>query len=273
MLEKIKETAAFIQNIIGETPDFAIVLGSGLGALKNEVEAIHTIDYKDIPNFPQTTVVGHGGKLIFGTLEGKKVLMMSGRFHYYEGYDMQTVTFPFRVFGVLGIKNLIVSNASGGVNPGFYVADVMLIKDHINMMPEHPLRGKNIDELGPRFVDMSEPYNRKMLDIAEEVAEKENINIHKGVYVALQGPTFETPAEYGMIRAIGGDAVGMSTVPEVIVAKHQGMDVFGISIITDLGGPEIAFTVSHEEVLAAADKAMPNVIKIVKGLVREYALD
>lgn len=270
MLEKIKETAAFIQNIIGETPEFAIVLGSGLGALKHEVEAIRTIDYKDIPNFPQTTVVGHGGKLIFGTLEGKKVLMMSGRFHYYEGYDMQTVTFPFRVFGVLGIKNLIVSNASGGVNKDFKVADIMIIKDHINMMPEHPLRGKNIDELGPRFVDMSEPYNKKMIETAEKAAADYGIDIKKGVYLSLQGPTFETPAEYGLVRALGGDAVGMSTVPEVIVAKHQGMDVFGISIITDLGGPEISFSVSHEEVLAAADKAMPNVIKIVKGLVKNY---
>ncbi|MDY3547538.1 purine-nucleoside phosphorylase [Riemerella anatipestifer] len=270
MLEKFKETAAFIKNIIGDTPDFAIVLGSGLGKLKDEVEAIHTLDYADIPNFPQTTVVGHGGSLIYGTLEGKKVLMMSGRFHYYEGHSIETVTFPFRVFHLLGIKNLIVSNASGGVNPNFKVADVMLINDHINMMPEHPLRGKNIDELGSRFVDMSEPYNRKMLSIAEEVAKENNITVHQGVYVALQGPTFETPAEYGLIRAIGGDAVGMSTVPEVIVAKHQGMDVFGISIITDLGGPEIAFNVSHEEVLEAANKAMPNVITIVKGLVKNY---
>lgn len=270
MLEKIKETAAFIKNIIQETPDFAIVLGSGLGALKNEVEAIHTLEYSEIPNFPQTTVVGHGGKLIYGNLEGKKVLMMSGRFHFYEGHDIQTVIFPFRVFHLLGIKNLIVSNAAGGVNPNFKVADIMLIDDHINMMPEHPLRGKNIDELGPRFVDMSEPYNKKMLEIAENVAAEENIKLHKGVYLALQGPTFETPAEYGMVRAVGGDAVGMSTVPEVIIAKHQGMDCFGISIITDVGGPEIAFTVSHEEVLQAADKAMPNVIKIVKGVVRNY---
>lgn len=271
MLEKIKETADFISNIIGDTADFAIVLGSGLGALKNEVEAIHTIDYRDIPNFPQTTVVGHGGKLIFGLLEGRKVLMMSGRFHYYEGHDISSVTFPFRVFHLLGIKNLIVSNAAGGVNPNFRVADIMLIRDHINMMPEHPLRGKNLDELGPRFVDMSEAYNKNMLAVAEDVANEEGIKVHKGVYLALQGPTFETPAEYGMVRALGGDAVGMSTVPEVIVAKHQGMDCFGISIITDVGGPEIAFNVSHEEVLAAADKAMPNVIKIVKGLVRNYS--
>lgn len=271
MLEKFKQTADFIRNIIQETPDFAIVLGSGLGALKDEVEAIHILDYKEIPNFPQTTVAGHGGKLIYGILEGKKVLMMSGRFHYYEGHDIKTVVFPFRVFKLLGIQNLIVSNAAGGVNPDFKVADIMIIRDHINMIPEHPLRGKNIDELGPRFVDMSEPYSRKMIDIAEKTAENEQIKIHKGVYLALQGPTFETPAEYGMVRAVGGDAVGMSTVPEVIVAKHQGMDCFGISIITDVGGPDIAYTVSHEEVLHAADKAMPNVIKIVKGVVRNYA--
>lgn len=270
MLKKIKETAAFIKNIIQETPDYAIVLGSGLGALKNEVEAIHVLEYENIPNFPQTTVVGHGGSLIYGMLEGKKVLMLSGRFHYYEGHDIQTVVFPFRVFHLLGIKNLIVSNACGGVNPEFHVGDVMIIDDHINMMPEHPLRGKNLDELGPRFVDMSEPYNKKMIEVAKNVAKDLSVKAHQGCYVALQGPTYETPAEYGMIRAIGGDAVGMSTVPEVIVAKHQGMDCFGISIITDVGGPDIAYTVSHEEVLQAANKAMPNVIKIVKGLVRNY---
>lgn len=270
MLAKIKETAEFIKNVINDTPDFAIILGSGLGKLKNEISPKFVIDYTDIPNFPKTTVVGHRGSLIYGILEGKKVLLMNGRFHYYEGHDMQTVVFPIRVFHLLGIKNLIVSNASGGVNKDFQVADVMLIKDHINMMPEHPLRGKNLDEFGPRFVDMSEPYNLKMLEIAEKIASENNIDIKKGVYVSLQGPTFETPSEYGLVRAIGGDAVGMSTVPEVIVAKHQGMNCFGISIITDLGGPEIAFNVSHEEVLQAANKAMPKVITIVKGLVREY---
>ncbi|SKB70225.1 purine-nucleoside phosphorylase [Soonwooa buanensis] len=270
MLEKIKETAAFIKNIIQDTPDFAIVLGSGLGKLQDEVQPIRTIEYSDIPNFPQVTVVGHGGKLIYGILEGKKVLMMSGRFHYYEGYPMETVTFPFKVFHLLGIQNLLLSNASGGVNPNFQVGDIMLVKDHINMMPEHPLRGKNIDELGPRFVDMSEAYNKKMLQTAHDVAKENNIKVHEGVYVGLQGPTFETPSEYGLVRFIGGDAVGMSTVPEVIVAKHMGMDVFCISIITDLGGPEIAFAVSHEEVLNAANKAMPDVIKIVKGLVKNY---
>lgn len=270
MLEKIKQTVEFIKNIIQETPDFAIVLGSGLGKLQEEVEAIHVLEYKNIPNFPQTTVVGHSGKLIYGILEGIKVLMMSGRFHYYEGHSMETVTFPVRVFHLLGIQNLILSNACGGVNPDYNIADIVILKDHINMMPEHPLRGRNIDELGPRFVDMSEPYNRKMISVAEQSAKENNIKVHQGIYVALQGPTFETPAEYGMIKAIGGDMVGMSTVPEVIVAKHMNMDVFCVSVITDLGGPDIAFTVSHEEVLNAANKAMPNVITLVKGLVKNY---
>ncbi|MGH1519803.1 purine-nucleoside phosphorylase [Chryseobacterium sp. JK1] len=270
MLKKIKETADFIKNIIQETPDFAVVLGSGLGKLQNEVEPIYVLEYEEIPHFPQTTVAGHTGKLIYGILEGKKVLMMSGRFHYYEGHSMETVTFPVRVVHQLGIKNLILSNACGGVNQAYSVADIVILKDHINMMPEHPLRGKNIDELGPRFVDMSEPYNKKMISTAEQVASENNIKIHQGVYVALQGPTFETPAEYGMIKAIGGDMVGMSTVPEVIVAKHMGMDVFCMSVITDLGGPDIAFAVSHEEVLDAANKAMPNVITIVKGLIKTY---
>lgn len=270
MLEKIKETADFIKSIIKDTADFAVVLGSGLGKLQDEVEAIHTLEYSDIPNFPQTTVTGHSGKLIYGMLEGKKVLMMSGRFHYYEGHSMETVVFPIRVFHLLGIKNLILSNASGGVNPDYRIADIAIVKDHINMMPEHPLRGRNIDDFGPRFVDMSEPYSRKMISAAKQVAAENNIKIHQGIYVALQGPTFETPAEYGMIKAIGGDMVGMSTVPEVIVARHMAMDVFCISVITDLGGPDIAFSVSHEEVLNAANKAMPNVITVVKGLLKTY---
>jgi purine-nucleoside phosphorylase len=270
MLEKIKQTADFIGSIIKNTPEFAIVLGSGLGKLQDEVQTIHTLEYSNIPNFPQTTVAGHGGKLIYGILEGKKVLMMSGRFHYYEGHSMETVVFPIRVFHLLGIKNLILSNASGGVNTDYRIADIAIVKDHINMMPEHPLRGRNIDAFGPRFVDMSEPYNRKMIALAEEVASENNMTIRQGIYVALQGPTFETPAEYGMIKAIGGDMVGMSTVPEVIVARHMAMDVFCISVITDLGGPDIAFSVSHEEVLNAANTAMPNVITLVKGVIKKY---
>ncbi|WP_295230563.1 purine-nucleoside phosphorylase [uncultured Chryseobacterium sp.] len=271
MLEKIKKTSEFIRNIIQQIPDFAIVLGSGLGKLQDEIQPIHTLEYQDIPDFPQTTVAGHSGKLIYGMLEGKKVLMMSGRFHYYEGHSMETVVFPIRVFHLLGIKKLILSNASGGVNKDYQIGDIAVVKDHINMMPEHPLRGRNIDAFGPRFVDMSEPYSRRMIAAAEQVAQEHHIHVHQGVYVALQGPTFETPAEYGMIKAIGGDMVGMSTVPEVIVARHMDMEVFCISVITDLGGPDIAYAVSHEEVLNAANKAMPDVISLVKGLLKRIS--
>lgn len=267
MLQKTQQAADYIKGFFKETPEYAIVLGSGLGKLQDEVSDKIEINYQDIPNFPQTTVKGHTGKLIYGKVEGKTVLMMAGRFHYYEGYPMSEVTFPIRVFGCLGIEKLILSNASGGVNPNYRVGDVALIKDHINMMPEHPLRGKNEEKLGPRFVDMSEPYDKEMFSFVENYAKENNIKIHEGIYLGLQGPTFETPAEYGMVRVLGADCVGMSTVPEVIVAKHQSMRVFCISIITDLGGPDIAFSVSHEEVLSAADKAMPKVIQLVKGLI------
>lgn len=270
MLEKIKQTADFIKSVIQETPDFAVVLGSGLGKLQDEVEPIHILDYHKIPNFPVVTVAGHQGKLIYGKIGNKKILMMSGRFHYYEGYSMSEVTFPIRVFHLLGIKNLILSNASGGVNSKYKIGDIIFLKDHINMMPEHPLRGKNFDELGPRFVDMSEPYNRAMRTIAEKVASENNIQVAEGVYVSLQGPTFETPSEYQMVKVIGGDAVGMSTVPEVIVARHMDMNCFCISIITDIGGGHIAPDVSHEAVLQAANNAMPKVITIVKGLIERY---
>lgn len=266
MLERIKNAVEYIKKQLPEQPEFVVVLGSGLGKLEDEIQDPIVIPYQEIPNFPQVTVEGHKGHLVYGRIEGKKVLMMAGRFHYYEGYSMEEVTFPMRVFKGLGIDKVILSNASGGVNPSFQVGDVMILKDHINMMPEHPLRGKNIDELGPRFVDMSKPYDLDFISIAEEVAKEKNLTIQQGVYVGLQGPTFETPAEYGMVRYIGGDAVGMSTVPEVIVAKHMNMRVFCVSVITDLGGPEIAFPVSHEEVLNAANTAMPNVIQLVKGV-------
>ena len=267
---KVFEAATdFLKSKFSEgTPEFVIVLGSGLSRLKDEVQPIENISYKNIPDFPQTTVEGHTGELIYGRLEGKLVLLMAGRFHYYEGYSMQEVTFPFRIFHLLGIKNLIVSNASGGVHPDFHIGDIMVITDHINMFPEHPLRGKNIDAFGPRFPDMSKTYDQEFIERFEEIAVQENIKIQKGVYLGLQGPTFETPAEYGMIRILGADAVGMSTVPEVIVARHQGMRIAALSVITDLGGPDIAFPVSHEEVLNAANVAMPKVVALVKGLVR-----
>ena len=267
MLEKIKKAVEYIRPFLSEQPEYVIVLGSGLGKLQDEVQDKVIIDYKDIPDFPQTTVEGHKGRLIFGEIEGKPVLMMAGRFHYYEGYSMEEVTFPMRVFKGLGIDKVILSNASGGVNPSYEVGDAVVIRDHINMMPEHPLRGKNIDELGPRFVDMSEAYDNAMRQFVIEFGSQNGIEVKEGVYMGLQGPTFETPSEYGLVRILGADCVGMSTVPEVIVAKHQGMRVFCISVITDLGGPEIAFPVSHEDVLNAANKAMPKIIVLVKGLI------
>lgn len=269
--DKINETARIIQSYITEhTPEFAIILGSGLHKLEDEVEVISEIKYNNIPNFPKSTVAGHKGKLIYGKIENRYVLMMAGRVHYYEGYTMQEVTFPIRVFAQLGIKRLIVSNASGGVNPNFSIGDVMVIRDHINMFPEHPLRGKNLDQFGARFPDMSKPYNHAMIAELEKIAKEHNIKLQKGVYVGLQGPSFETPAEYGMVRILGGDAVGMSTVPEVIVARHQNMEVCALSVITDLGGTEISPDVSHEEVLNAANIAMPNVILLVKNLIKNY---
>jgi purine-nucleoside phosphorylase len=267
MIEQVQNAANYIKSIILDTPDFAIVLGSGLKNIINEVENPVRIPYTDIPHFPESTVQGHGGDLIFGTIEGKKVLIMSGRFHYYEGYSMLIVTFPIRVFGVLGIKNIILSNAAGGVNSKHKVGDVMLITDHINFMPEHPLRGKNIEQWGPRFLDMSKAYDKHFLKLATEFCTSNNIEVQQGVYLALSGPTFETPAEYGMVKNFGADAVGMSTVPEVIVARHMDMRVFALSVITDLGGPDLQHPVSHEEVLQAADVAMPKVIQIVRHVI------
>lgn len=271
MYKDFAQATDFLKSKFSEgIPEFAIVLGSGLAKLTDEIEKIESFPYQNIPDFPQTTVEGHSGELIYGRIEGKLVLLMAGRFHYYEGYSMKELTFPFRVFHLLGIKNLIVSNASGGVNKDFKVGDIMVITDHINMFPEHPLRGKNMDDFGPRFPDMSVTYDRDFIKIFDEIAEAEKIDIKRGVYLGIQGPTFETPAEYGMIRYMGADAVGMSTVPEVIVARHQGMRVAALSVITDLGGPEISIPVSHEEVLNAANVAMPKVVKLVRGLLKTY---
>lgn len=233
--EQIQETASFIRSKIKNAPVAGIILGSGLGDLAKVVEAEVEIAYSEIPNFPHSTVEGHAGKLIFGTLKGRHVVLMAGRFHYYEGYTMQEVTFPVRVMKALGVETLFVSNAAGGMNPAFKVGDIMFIKDHINQFPEHPLRGQNDDRLGTRFPDMSEPYNLGLLAKAKAIAQKLEIPVHEGVYIGLQGPTFETRAEYHWLHVIGGDAVGMSTVPEVIVAIHGGMKVFATSIITDLG--------------------------------------
>ncbi len=268
--EKSLETARFILSKINDKPEYAIVLGSGLGSLVEDINVKLEIPYKEIPNFPVSTVKGHKGSLIFGNLNGKKVLAMNGRFHFYEGYSMKEVTFPERVFWQMGIRKLIVSNASGGVNRNFKIGDVMLIKDHINFFPEHPLRGPNDERFGPRFVNMSEPYSKKMLQVVREYATEKNIKIQEGTYLGLQGPTFETLAEYTMVRNIGGDAVGMSTVPEVIVAKHMDMEVFGISVITDIGTEEFIEEVNHQEVLKAAKAAEPVVRDLVGKLVEKY---
>jgi purine-nucleoside phosphorylase len=268
MLKKIAETAEFILNKTSRRPKTAIILGTGLGQLASQISDAEEIPYSDIPNMPVSTVEGHSGKLIFGTLGGKEIVAMQGRFHYYEGYSMKEVTFPIRVMKACGIETLFVSNASGGTNPSFRVGDIMIIEDHINLFPEHPLRGKNYPELGERFPDMMEPYDFQLIKLAEQIAREKGVHLQKGVYVGTTGPTFETRAEYRYFRVIGGDAVGMSTVPEVIVANHAGMRVFGVSVITDLGGFGTPEKVSHEEVQKAANAAQPIMTMIMSEMIR-----
>lgn len=267
MLEKIKATANFIKERINANPEIGIILGTGLGGLVNEIEIIESIPYSEIPNFPVSTVDGHNGRLIYGNLAGKEVLAMQGRFHFYEGYSMQEVTFPVRVLKFVGIKNLFVSNATGGLNPEFKVGDIMVITDHINFFPEHPLRGKNWNELGPRFPDMSKCYDKLLRNRAKLIALEHGLNIKEGIYVGVSGPTFETPAEYKMFRLLGADVVGMSTVPEVIVARHMDLKVFGVSIITDSGVPGEIVEISHEEVQEVAMKAEPKMTLLMKKLI------
>ena len=267
MYKKILETTEFIQNAVPFKPEVGVVLGTGLGGLVKEIDVKYELNYSDIPNFPVSTVESHSGKLIFGTLGGKNVIAMQGRFHYYEGYEMTEVTFPVRVMKMLGIKNLFVSNASGGVNPDFKVGEIMIINDHINLFPAHPLRGTNLDQLGPRFPDMSQVYDAKMIELALTIAEEQNIDVSTGTYVGLTGPTLETPAEYNYMRVIGGDTVGMSTVPEVIVARHMDIPVFAVSIITDLGVPGKIRKVTLEDVVAVANAQEPQMTVIMKELI------
>ena len=267
MYEKIKETAAWLRERMPSAPTTAIVLGSGLGELAKHIERVKTFPYGEIPNFPVSTVEGHAGELIFGKLGGKDVMAMEGRFHYYEGWTMQQVTFPVRVMYELGIKTLFVSNAAGGTNPNFKIGDLMIITDHINYMPENPLHGPNIPP-GPRFPDMGEAYDHKLIAQADAIAEKHGIKVQHGVYLATQGPTYETPSEYRMFARWGADAVGMSTVPEVIVAHQCGIKVFGMSIITDLGGMDNPVKITHEEVLKAAEAAQPLMTTIIEEMVK-----
>ena len=266
MLQNIKESANFINEKINFNPEIGIILGTGLGGLVSEIEIHHSIPYNEIPHFPLSTVEGHSGRLILGTLGGKNVVAMQGRFHFYEGYCMQKVTFPVRVMKFLGIKNLILSNASGGVNPDYEVGDLMILEDHICLIP-NPLIGENLDELGPRFPDMSEPYEKNMIQLAEQIASENNLPVQKGVYVALTGPTLETPAEYKYMRIIGGDTVGMSTAPEVIVARHMDIPCFAMSVITDLGVPGKIQKVTHEEIQKVSEVAEPKLTLIIKKLI------
>ena len=266
MLKKIKESAEFLQKRTNCNPQVGIILGTGLGGLVNEIEIEDFISYEDIPNFPLSTVEGHSGRLIFGNLGGKQVVAMQGRFHFYEGYTMDKVTFPVRVMKLLGIKNLIVSNASGGVNPSYEVGDLMILSDHINLIP-NPLIGQNIAELGPRFPDMSKTYCTTLIAKAETIAKAYNLPVQKGVYIALTGPTLETPAEYKYMRIIGGDTVGMSTAPEVIVARHMDIPCFAMSVITDLGVPGKIKKVTHEEIQKVSEVAEPKLTLIIKELI------
>lgn len=270
MWEQVQETVDYIQNRTSFSPEYGVILGSGLGGFTDDMEVEFILPYNEIPNFPVSTVDGHKGALVFGTVNGKKVVAMQGRFHYYEGYTMKEVTFPVRVMKHLGVEKLVVSNASGGVNQNYKVGSIVIIKDHINFMPDHPLRGKNDLRFGPRFVNMSEPYSRKMMAKAKEIAADLDITVEDGVYLGIQGPTFETLSEYRMVRLLGGDCVGMSTVPEVIVARHMELETFGISVITDMGNEESIDTISHEEVLEAAKEAEPNVRKLIKELITQY---
>lgn len=266
MLTKINETANFIQEKIDTTPEIGIILGTGLGGVVNHINIKHSIAYEEIPNFPVSTVEGHQGKLIFGELNGKNIVAMQGRFHFYEGYSMEEVTFPVRVMKLLGVKTLLVSNASGGVNPNFEVGDIMFITDHINLLP-NPLIGKNITEFGPRFPDMSEAYDTKLIKEATKIARNHNLKFQKGVYAGVTGPTFETPAEYKYIYTLGADAVGMSTVPEVIVARHMGITCFAVSVISDLGIEGQIVEISHQEVIEAVRQVEPKMILLIKELI------
>lgn len=267
LIASIQETASFLKLNIDREYPIGIILGSGLGNLTNEIAVHRQIPYSDIPNFPVSTVQGHKGSLIFGELGGQNIVAMSGRFHYYEGYSMQEVTFPVRVMKAIGVDTLIVSNASGGMNPNFEVGDLMILTDHIYLQPEHPLRGKNYEELGPRFPNMNNAYDPELVQKGLAIAKANNITCHTGVYVGVQGPTFETPAEYKAFFVLGGDVVGMSTTPEVVVARHGNMRVFAISVISDMGyPPEKADKVTHAFVLQKAAEAEPKMTTIIVEL-------
>ena len=272
LLQNINTAAAYIQSICVEQPRIGVILGSGLGGFTEEMEIEHSINYSDIPNFPISTVEGHSGKMLIGRMAGKSIVALSGRFHYYEGYSTSEVVFPIRVMQKMGIKQLLISNAAGGTNTGFKVGDLMVIKDHISFAIVNPLIGKNIDELGIRFPDMSEPYSKKLIEKAHQIAKKEGFELKEGVYFGVTGPTFETRAEYKLINHLGADAVGMSTVQEVIAAVHAGMQIFAVSVITDIGIREEENTISHKDVLDAANASAPKLTSLLKSMIASLEL-
>lgn len=271
-MEAINSAISFIQHSYQGTPEIGIVLGTGLGGLVKEINIEKEIPYNFIPNFPISTVESHFGKLIFGTIGDKKVVAMQGRFHYYEGYSMQQITFPIRVMKMLGVKTLFISNAAGALNLSYQKGDLMIIEDHINLQPENPLTGHNEEKFGPRFPDMSQPYDMGMIDKAMAIAQEENIRAHTGVYVAVSGPNLETRAEYRFLRTIGGDVVGMSTVPEVIVANHMGVKVMAVSVITDICDPKHLEPVKVEEIIAVANEAEPRLTRILARMIKEHTV-
>ncbi len=268
MFEQLQKASIYIQSYYNPQPEIGIVLGTGLGKLAEEIEIEAVLDYDEIPYFPTSSVETHLGKLLLGKLAGKRVIVMSGRVHFYEGFTMEEVVFPLRVMKLLGVKQIFLSNAAGGLNPAFQMSDLMLIEDHIDMMKSNPLIGANIEELGTRFPDMSEPYDRNLLALARKVAKENNIKTHEGVYVGVTGPNLETRAEYRMLRMIGADVVGMSTIPEVIACCHMGVPVFAASVVTDLCDPNNLKPITLAEVIAAAEKAEPNLAILFKEMIR-----
>lgn len=272
LIEAICETSSYIRERIDFIPEIGLILGSGLGTLVHEINNPIVFDYKDIPNFPISTVEGHEGRLVLGELEGKKVIAMQGRFHYYEGYSLQQVTFPVRVMKALGIQILLVTNACGAMTKDLYPGALMIIKDHINFIGDNPLIGHNYEELGPRFPDMSSAYDNELINLAEKVGNNLNIEIKKGIYVAVSGPNYTSRAELRMFRKVGGDTVGMSTVPEVIVARHSELRILGISCVTDMAIADELVSISHEEVVKVANETRPRFIKLVKGILKEVKL-
>jgi purine-nucleoside phosphorylase len=267
--KNIAETVQFLQKKTKFKGTVGLILGTGLGKLVDEVEIDREIAYDQIPNFPLSTVESHHGKLIFGQLAGQDVVIMQGRFHFYEGYSMQQIAFPVRVMGAMGVKHLLISNAAGGMNPQFRKGDLMVIDDHINLLGTNPLIGRNLDEFGVRFPDMSEPYSKRLISLAEEIALEHKIKLQKGVFVAVTGPNLETKAEYRFLRTAGGDAVGMSTVPENITAVHMGMEVFALSVITDECFPDALAAVDLTEIITTANKAQPKLTLIIKKLIEK----